>query len=53
MRRALRTAACGSTAKSRRLMACVVPLLTILSACAVGPDYVRPTQDVPASYIED
>jgi NodT family efflux transporter outer membrane factor (OMF) lipoprotein len=28
-------------------------LLAILSACAVGPDYVRPTLDLPGSYIED
>ncbi len=53
MRRAPRTTVGGSTASWRRRTACVLPLLAILSACAVGPDYVRPTLDVPGSYVED
>ncbi len=53
MRRALRTAGGRSTANSWRLTACVMPWLAILSACAVGPDYVRPTLDMPGSYVED
>ena len=27
-------------------------VLALLSACAAGPDYVRPTMDVPAAYKE-
>ena len=53
MHHAFRTAAGRTIARSWRLTACVVPLLAILSACAVGPDYVRPKLDVPGSYVED
>ena len=53
MRQALLAGAGGITARSWRLAACVVPWLAILSACAVGPAYVRPVVDVPPSYVED
>jgi len=30
----------------------ILGLLSFLSGCAVGPDYVRPAAEVPASYKE-
>jgi NodT family efflux transporter outer membrane factor (OMF) lipoprotein len=53
MRHAPRTGSRGTTARWWRRTACVVPWLAALSACAVGPDYVRPALDVPATYVED
>lgn len=31
-------------------LACAIMLATLLSACAVGPDYVRPSQDLGETY---
>jgi NodT family efflux transporter outer membrane factor (OMF) lipoprotein len=34
----------------RRSVVAAAAALAVLSACTVGPDYVRPTMDVPAAY---
>ena len=34
----------------RRLRACAVAAATALAGCVAGPDYVRPTVDVPAAW---
>lgn len=35
-----------------RIVPAALAVLALLSGCAVGPDYVRPTLDVPATYKE-
>ena len=53
MREPLRTEGGGTSSSAWRLAACIAPCLAVLSACAVGPAYVRPVVDVPSSYVED
>ncbi len=46
---------CLSSCMYRRgfLVSIFCGMLTVLSGCAVGPDYVRPTADTPVSYKEN
>jgi outer membrane protein TolC len=38
--------------RGRRTLAAVAGVLTLMTGCVVGPDYVRPTVVTPASYKE-